>query len=185
MCLYKLGASRTLAGRQRRSQRGFTFVEIGLVMLILVLAMVVAGSVIGRSMRRVHCDRFSDELRTFAAAFQHYHRQHGVWPPASNGVSGIPPGMEAELKDTPWLNRTPIGGSYRWLAPYPGQPAGGGSLPAGAIAVTAFTPDTPLSLTAADLLYLDARIDDGNLATGNFRTGFNGWPVYLVSPPGR
>jgi len=23
-------------------------------------------------------------------------------------------------------------------------------------------------------------IDDANLATGRFRTGFNGWPVYLL-----
>jgi len=37
-----------------------------------------------------------------------------------------------------------------------------------------------LQLTPDDLIAIDRELDDGNLATGNFRTGFNGWPVMLV-----
>lgn len=54
--------------------------------------------------------------------------------------------------------------------------------PVAMIAVTAFAPDSPLRLTAQQLLEIDRRIDDGNLATGRFRTGFNGWPVYRLQP---
>jgi hypothetical protein len=52
----------------------------------------------------------------------------------------------------------------------------------GIIAITAFSPKAPLALTSKDLLYIDSKLDDGNLATGRFRTGFNGWPVYRVGP---
>jgi type II secretory pathway pseudopilin PulG len=179
-------SARVLSGRRSRwPGRGFTLVEVGLVALILVLIAFVAGAEIGRRVQRVRCDRLFSDLRTFAEAFQSCRRQRGVWPPASNGASGIPVGMESGLKNTPWLNRTPVGGSYRWMTPYPVIPRGDKTPPTGAIAVTAFTPDSPLTLSAADLLYLDRKFDDGNLATGNFRTGFNGWPVYIVSLPSR
>lgn len=56
-------------------------------------------------------------------------------------------------------------------------------LPSGIIAVTAFAPSFPLTATRADLLHVDTAIDDGNLATGRFRTGFNGWPVYHLGEP--
>ena len=62
-------------------------------------------------------------------------------------------------------------------APTPAPPVGNG-----AIIVTAFFPQAPLALSRADLLRIDAQLDDGNLATGRFRTGFNGWPVYTLEP---
>ncbi|MBI2498294.1 MAG: hypothetical protein HYV75_10425 [Opitutae bacterium] len=55
----------------------------------------------------------------------------------------------------------------------------------GAVTLTAFAPDLPLTLDNTDLLYIDGQVDDGNLATGRFRTGFNGWPVYLVEAAGQ
>lgn len=54
---------------------------------------------------------------------------------------------------------------------------------AGRIAVTAFAPSFPLTATRVDLLHVDTAIDDGNLSTGRFRTGFNGWPVYTLGEP--
>jgi hypothetical protein len=51
------------------------------------------------------------------------------------------------------------------------------------IALSAFSPASPHLLSEADLLALDARLDDGNLATGRFRAGFNRWPIYVVPPP--
>jgi hypothetical protein len=53
----------------------------------------------------------------------------------------------------------------------------------GTIALTAFPPERPLSLRRADLVRIDRQLDDGNPATGRFRTGFNGWPVYAPDGP--
>lgn len=61
-----------------------------------------------------------------------------------------------------------------------GQPGRPAKPELGAIAVTAFSPQLPLRLTRADMVYVDRQIDDGNLASGRFRAGFNGWPVYTV-----
>ena len=165
-------------------------------MLVILLLAVVAITTGANFWHRQRCDRLAEELRALAGAFQGYERRNGHWPAPSNGARVIPRGLETELRDTAWLKPTPVGGSYQWLVPYPPPSARENvspeSAPAaspppalaigGALAVTAFRPDAPLALSPADLLYLDAKIDDGNLATGQFRTGFNGWPIYLVPP---
>ncbi len=93
--------------------------------------------------------------------------------------------MEAYLEETAWRKGSPWGGNYSWLTPdqvvqnYHG--IGREPDATGAIAVTAFWLSSPLALSRDDLLYIDGQIDDGDLTTGRFRTGFNGWPVYLVS----
>ena len=66
-----------------------------------------------------------------------------------------------------WAEGSPFGGSYGWDG-------------RGGILVTAFSPGFPLALTRAELREIDRRLDDGNLGTGRFRSGFNGWPVYQV-----
>jgi hypothetical protein len=142
---------------------------------------------------RAHRDQFVGELRTLAAAFESHHAQHGVWPAGTNAESRLPKGMEAALAKTRWLAGPPFGGSYDWIplgqtpprAATPpakqGDDAPKSASPGGLIAVTAFSPLSPLALSRRDLLYVDGKLDDGNLSTGRFRTGFNGWPVLQVS----
>jgi len=71
-----------------------------------------------------------------------------------------------------------VGGTYRWINTATSKPSPAGL--AGRISLQAFSPADPLQLSGADLLELDRAIDDGNLATGNFRSGFNSWPIMLV-----
>lgn len=164
--------------------RAFTLIEALLALVIAALVAALVITMVQRSRQRAAVDQLAEDLRVFSAAFQNYHQAQATWPPSTNGESAIPRGMEAALKDTHWLSSTPIGGNYGWVAPDTANASGegegakwGGS---GAIVVTAFTPSFPLELSAADLAYIDAKLDDGNLATGRFRTGFNGWPVLLV-----
>ncbi|MDD2764757.1 MAG: hypothetical protein PHE83_12375 [Opitutaceae bacterium] len=172
-------ASSAAGQRSRRCQvGGFSLIEVGLVLLILVLAIWLAVDLLGRIQQRQRCDRFIADLREFAAAFQSYAQQHKAGLPADSGDAALPAGMEDLLKDTHWRQGSPFGGTYRWMAP---DPAGSGHGRSGAILLTAFVPSLPLTLSRRDLLYIDAKIDDNNPATGRFRTGFNGWPVYLVS----
>jgi len=173
-----------LANRRRSRRRhdgGFALIETGLVLLIVVLAAALLATLLGRVQQRRHCDRFAADLREFSAAFESYARLHKGGFPSTAGDGVVPAGMESLLKDTSWSGGSPFGGDYGWVAREPPS-AGPGSAQSGsgAIVLTAFSPRFPLALSRHDLLYIDAKIDDGNLATGRFRTGFNGWPVYLV-----
>ena len=170
--------------KQWGRSRAFTLIEALLALGIAALVTALVISMVQRSRQRVAVDQLAEDLRIFSTAFQNYHHAQPSWPPSTNGESTIPRGMETALKGSHWLSSTPIGGSYGWVAPDTANASGegegakwGGS---GAIVVTAFTPSFPLELSAADLAYIDTKLDDGNLATGRFRTGFNGWPVLLV-----
>jgi hypothetical protein len=146
---------------------GFTSAEMLLVLLVLALAGGLLFAVLGRVRQQRAAGRFIADLQAFAPAFQAYHQQRLAWPPTTNRDGGLPRELDAALMDTNWDNGSPFGGSYGWDG-------------RGAVVLTAFAPSFPLDLTRDDLLAIDRRMDDGDLATGRLRTGFNGWPVYFV-----
>lgn len=154
-------------GRGGHRARGFALTEMMLVLLILVLAVVLLFSVLGRVKQGRNRAQFVADLQEFASAFQDHRRQHRAWPASTIGEVALPRDLEEVLVETNWAGGSPFGGSYGWDR-------------RGAVVLTAFAPSFPLKLTRADLLDLDRQLDDGNLATGRFRTGFNGWPVYFV-----
>jgi hypothetical protein len=166
--------------RRRPGQRGFTLLDAGLGVLSVSLAVLLAVTSSARREQAARCVQIGTELRTLAAAFQDFAIERSARPPSNVDGNAIPEGMEPFLRDTSWLAETPVGGHYRWTeAPAEAKDSSGGEL-LGSITITAFSPEPPLALTPADLHRIDVLIDDGNLATGNFRAGFNGWPVFLV-----
>ena len=154
-------------GRSGRRSSGFTSGEMLLGLLVLGLAGVLLFTGLARIRQQRKGDRFIADLQAFASAFDSYHQQHRAWPASTNGETKLPGELAAALAATNWDRGSPFGGSYGWDG-------------RGAVVLTAFAPAFPLDLTRADLLELDRRLDDGALATGRLRTGFNGWPVYLV-----
>ena len=165
-------------GRGERRARGFTLLEMGLVLLIILLAAWLGLLLVARARQHQRAERFIADLQEFSAVFQDHHRQHGAWPPSTNGKITVPRGMEEILAKTNWARGSPFGGSYGWVEPGPARPDGRASR--GDLVLTAFAPSFPLEFTRADLLEIDRRIDNGDLATGRFRTGFNGWPFFFV-----
>jgi hypothetical protein len=153
----------------RRSRRcrvgGSALVEVGLFLLIVVVGVWLGILLLSRSQQRRRCDRFIGDLRAFSAAFQTYARKAGTGLPASPGESALPPGLEQLLQDTNWHQGSPFGGNYEYLAPFPAGPSADGAgrdgRGSGAIALTAFAPSFPLTLSRRDLRYVDGRIDDG------------------------
>lgn len=147
-------------------RRGLVLVELLLILLVLVLAVVLLSMGLGRVRHQARLEQLGVEMQAFAKVFEQARTESGRWP-----VTAVEAGPR--LLDGRWEDGSPCGGEYGWVPP------GAAGRP-GLITLTAFSPNFPLELTRADLLALDRRIDDGNLATGRFRTGFNGWPVYLV-----
>jgi type II secretory pathway pseudopilin PulG len=165
-------------------QRGFTLIDTGLLVLCLGLAGFIAVSEIGKLRQRMKRDAFVSDLRQIAGVLEKYHAQKGEWPGATSPESRVPRGLEAELGQTRWSAGSPFGGTYQWVPPPKAAADASESKAAapGILSVTAFSPDRPLALTRTDLREIDQKIDDGNLGTGRFQSGFNGWPVWQVSP---
>lgn len=149
----------TWLSARRRAGRGLVLVELLLFLLVLLLAGMLAWMGLNRVRQHQRLAKFGAELQGFATHLEQSRTERGRWP-ATLPAGGHPAPGPA------------FGGEYGWVPPAAGRP--------GMITLTAFAPGFPLELSRADLVEVDRRIDDGDLATGRFRTGFNGWPVYLV-----
>ena len=139
--------------RSRASKRGFTLVEIGLVVLIIGMLTMLAIPLITKGRDNARAARFINDLRNGVQSFELYALMTGYYPDAADpGV--IPVGMEEELRRPQWDKPTPIGGTWDWVLDE-------GAVYAG-VAVVA--PTSSLALLQA----IDQRMDDGNLGTGRF-----------------
>ncbi|MEI7799903.1 MAG: hypothetical protein EBT98_03755 [Opitutaceae bacterium] len=174
--------SDVLADPVQSVPRVFTLSEIMLAVVIGLSALIVIAQLVGRHQQHQRRERLSTDLQIFASELKKYHRRSEIWPPSTQGEAVLPAGLEEILQTTHWTHGSPFGGSYGWVAPSADSATGDGAdrLNRGAITLTAFVRGDPLAITRDDLLKIDRRLDDGDLATGLFRTGFNGWPIYFV-----
>jgi type II secretory pathway pseudopilin PulG len=126
--------------------------------------------------RRAIATAIGNDLRTFAGAFDVYAHETGGWP-AEVAAGVFPPEMASRINSTAWQRPTPFGGQYNWDNNQ--MHAGTRYRAAIAISSTALSP----VVQDADLLeMIDRIVDDGNLATGNFRLGADDEPVFIVAP---
>jgi len=87
----------------------------------------------------------------------------------------FPPGMDGYLSQTNWSRTSPIGGNYQFATQSPQQ----GSRYA-AVIIIASTKNNPVTSDANQLTDIDKKLDDGNLATGNFFLGYRNRPVFVL-----
>lgn len=153
--------------------RGFTLVEILVVVVIISLLAMVAIPGVKIVQRRAKSSAIVNDFRVFATAFETYAHEKGTFP-AEAAVGGIPAGMETYLKSDAWQRVTPMGGHYNWEK----DQLHGGPVKA-AIAITG-TADAPLPYDVNQLLDIDKAIDDGNPLTGNFRLGVEMCPLFII-----
>jgi len=101
-------------------------------------------------------------LRAASGAFITFAADNKIYPPVV-GPGVVPPGMETYLANFPWTKPTPIGGSWAWDDT--GYKAG----------VVVNSPTAPIQ----QIQEIDRTLDDGNLATGQFRVCPNGYAFVI------
>lgn len=139
----------------RNRSRGFTLVEIMVVVVIIGLLASLAIPAFQRNQRASQNARVINDFRIFAQSFEIFNAQNGSWPP--NAAAGmIPAGMSGDFKEVNWrANPNSLGGRWNWDFNRPEFVAG--------ISITNFT------VSDAQLQEIDTKLDDGNLSTGFFR----------------
>ncbi len=159
---------------RRSRSRGFSLIEVMIGITIASIVIAAAIPKVKKSENESRATIIVSDLRTFAAAFDAYAQEKGGWP-AETAAGVLPSEMTDRLNPTGWLRVTPMGGQYNWES----NQLHGGTRYRAAISISE-TASAPLEVNAETLLALDRLMDDGNLATGNFRTGVNNDPLYII-----
>ena len=154
------------------NHRGFTLVEIMIVVLIIGILAMMARVTVKRINLRARASTYRNDCRVFSAAFYHYAQEKGDFPADQNGRKLFPTGMDGYLSPAQWLRVTPLGGDYDW--DNKDATNSFGIRFKAAIRVNACT----MSMT--ELQQIDRWIDDGNVSTGTFRVTDAGATVFYV-----
>ncbi len=143
---------------------GFTLVEIMIVAAIIGILAALAFPAMLEAGQKSRNTRFAKEIRSAGHAFVQYAFDQGDYPPDRNPAQ-MPNGMLPYLRGFPWGSTTLIGGLWDWDNGQFGYRAG----------VSVYMPDR----TADQMRKIDAILDDGNLATGQFRQRAGGY-IYIL-----
>lgn len=161
-------------GRRLPLAAGFSIVEIMVALAILSMLIALALPQVKKYQTAAAAAVVVSDLRTFAAAFEAYAQEKGTFP-AETAAGVLPSEMAGRLASSGWLRVTPIGGQYNWE----NNQMHGGIRYRAAICISE-TDSAPLEVSAERLREIDRLIDDGNLTTGNFRTGVNNDALYII-----
>ena len=158
-----VGARRRLA---RWASRGFTLVEIMVVVVVIGLLAAMALPALQRVKQSAVSKRYINDARQIRDAVERYALENGGFPP--NGIAGFDPALQGYVPDSLYHSTTTaLGGVWDWDYQQNGITA--------SISVYQYT------VSDTQLLDIDRTIDDGNLNTGLFRKIGNK-AVYVIQP---
>lgn len=145
-------------------KRGFTLVEIMIVVAIIGILAALGFPAMYEAGNRARARRFARDIQTAGHAFVQYSFETGAYP-ADVTPAQMPAGMSEYLGNFPWTQNTVIGGSWDWDYEQFGTKAG----------VSVHMP----TWNDDRMQMIDAVMDDGNLATGQFRKRSGGYMYVL------
>lgn len=153
-----------------RLHRGYTLVEIMVVVVLIGVLAALAIPAVQRTQRASRNARMVNDFRVFTQAFEIYNTQNGGWPDSAGPsiVPTLPTSIADTLRAASWQGGTALGGQWQWdNATSSGGEAG--------ICVVNF------NSTDDQLRDLDAKLDDGNLTAGRFRKTSATRVVYVLA----
>lgn len=149
--------------RSTLRSRGFTLVEIMIVVVIIGVLAAIAIPGFQRIQTRSKISAFANDLRIGRDGIETYALENGAWPP--DGASGVPFEVDGYVNRATFNGNTPLGGTWDWDVGVFGYTAG--------LSVRNPTADQ------ATMRLVDQHVDDGNLSTGNFRSRSGGYTYIL------
>ncbi|MEX2045352.1 MAG: type II secretion system protein [Opitutus sp.] len=157
------------------TRRGFTLVELMIVVLIISMLAMLAVPAFARIQRRTKTAAIINDIRVFTAAFETYAHENGTWP-AESAAGVMPTGMSSQLGGSAWGRVTPMGGKYNWES----DQMHFGTRFRAAITIASAT-GAPLVLDVYQLLEFEKTLDaNQNLLGGNFRLGTGLVPLFVI-----
>jgi len=143
-----------------RNTRGFSLLEIAIVVTIIGILASLAIPAFAQLTKRSRFSTLANDLRQYSGAMQTFAMENGQYPDTHSAHGVFVPGME-DLLSTSWLEKSPVGGRYEWV--YTTQPD---PVERDAYVQIVETGANPFNMTLSDIVELDEDIDDGNIATG-------------------
>ncbi len=149
-------------------KRGFTLVEIMVVIVIIGLLITLAMPAFLRIRNNTAATTLANDLKVFRAALETYALDQGAYPPDSSPGTDIP-GLRDYLPQGFFLRTTPIGGS--WDIDIDGSAGFAAAVGVGGAS----------DVDQKIILQADKILDDGDPETGDFRwVNADGGRPYLI-----
>ncbi len=143
---------------------GFTLLEILIVVVIIAILGSIVVPMFSDHTEDTEVQAIAYNWKYAAQSFQIYRAAEGAYP-RDRLPSQYPTGMRSALEGMDWADKTLAGGRWDWDE--------------GVFGVTAAVSIKSPDWSSSKMAKIDAIMDDGNLATGRFRTRRGGY-MYVI-----